>query len=64
MGRRRTTSATVFSGSQAEHQPRLVADPVGVQLGLGTTGAVTRMVDRLERAGYLRRQPDPMTAAG
>jgi DNA-binding MarR family transcriptional regulator len=24
-----------------------------------TTGAVTRLVDRLERAGYVRRQPDP-----
>src|SRR5919109_4685045 len=24
-----------------------------------TTGAVTRMVDRLERAGYVRREADP-----
>lgn len=24
-----------------------------------TTGAVTRMIDRLERAGYVRREPDP-----
>lgn len=24
-----------------------------------TTGAVTRLVDRLERAGYVRREPDP-----
>lgn len=24
-----------------------------------TTGAVTRMVDRLERAGYVQREPDP-----
>jgi hypothetical protein len=24
-----------------------------------TTGAVTGMIDRLERAGYVRRQPDP-----
>jgi MarR family transcriptional regulator, organic hydroperoxide resistance regulator len=37
----------------------LTAGELGHQLGLGTTGAVTRMVDRLERAGYLRRQPDP-----
>ncbi|MDG4790415.1 MarR family transcriptional regulator [Micromonospora sp. WMMD1102] len=25
-----------------------------------TTGAVTRLVDRLERGGYVRRQPDPV----
>ena len=24
-----------------------------------TTGAVTRMIDRLERGGYVRREPDP-----
>src|SRR5436853_3885354 len=24
-----------------------------------TTGAVTGMIDRLERAGYVRREPDP-----
>ena len=24
-----------------------------------TTGAVTRMIDRLERAGFVRREPDP-----
>jgi DNA-binding MarR family transcriptional regulator len=24
-----------------------------------TTGAVTRMIDRLERSGYVRREPDP-----
>lgn len=24
-----------------------------------TTGAVTRMIDRLERTGYVRREPDP-----
>jgi DNA-binding MarR family transcriptional regulator len=24
-----------------------------------TTGAVTRMVDRLERGGFVRREPDP-----
>ena len=28
------------------------------QTGL-TTGAVTGMIDRLERAGYVRREPDP-----
>ena len=37
----------------------LTAGELGQRLGLGTTGAVTRMVDRLERAGYVRRQPDP-----
>ncbi|MEO3750566.1 MarR family transcriptional regulator [Streptomyces sp. B6B3] len=39
----------------------------GGQMGAGrlaelmgmTTGAVTRLVDRLERAGYVRREPDP-----
>jgi DNA-binding MarR family transcriptional regulator len=37
----------------------LTAGELGQQLGLGTTGAVTRMVDRLEGAGYVRRQVDP-----
>jgi DNA-binding MarR family transcriptional regulator len=37
----------------------LTAGELGQQLGLGTTGAVTRMVDRLERAGYVHRQVDP-----
>jgi MarR family transcriptional regulator, organic hydroperoxide resistance regulator len=37
----------------------LTAGELGQQTGLGTTGAVTRMVDRLERAGYLRREVDP-----
>jgi DNA-binding MarR family transcriptional regulator len=37
--------------------------PVGVRrladlMGM-TTGAVTRMVDRLERGGFVRREPDP-----
>src|SRR5690242_14179462 len=34
------------------------AGEIGERTGL-TTGAVTRMVDRLERAGYVRRQSDP-----
>jgi len=34
------------------------AGEIGERTGL-TTGAVTRMVDRLERAGYVRREPDP-----
>jgi DNA-binding MarR family transcriptional regulator len=34
------------------------AGEIGAWTGL-TTGAVTRMVDRLERAGYVRREPDP-----
>ncbi len=33
---------------------RRLADVMGM-----TTGAVTRMVDRLERDGYVRREPDP-----
>src|SRR5262249_57059171 len=33
------------------------AGEIGERTGL-TTGAVTRMVDRLERAGYVRREPD------
>jgi DNA-binding MarR family transcriptional regulator len=37
----------------------LTAGELGQQLGLGTTGAVTRMVDRLERAGYVHRAVDP-----
>ena len=36
----------------------LTAGELGQRLGLGTTGAVTRMVDRLERAGYVRREVD------
>jgi DNA-binding MarR family transcriptional regulator len=34
------------------------AGALSVQLGR-TTGAVTHMIDRLEKAGYVRRQPDP-----
>src|SRR5437762_12824741 len=34
------------------------AGEIGERTGL-TTGAGTRMVDRLERAGYGRREPDP-----
>ena len=37
----------------------LTAGELGQRLGLATTGAVTRMVDRLERAGYVRREVDP-----
>lgn len=33
---------------------RQLADLMGM-----TTGAVTRLVDRLERSGYVRREPDP-----
>ena len=36
----------------------LPAGEIGERTGL-TTGAVTRMVDRLERAGYVRREADP-----
>ena len=34
------------------------AGELGERTGL-TTGAITRMVDRLEKTGYLRREPDP-----
>ena len=34
------------------------AGEIGERTGL-TTGAVTRMVDRLVRGGYVRREPDP-----
>jgi DNA-binding MarR family transcriptional regulator len=36
----------------------VAAGEIGERTGL-TTGAVTRMVDRLERVGYVRREPDP-----
>ena len=36
----------------------LTAGRLGELIGL-TTGAVTRMIDRLEQAGYVRRVPDP-----
>lgn len=40
--------------------PQVDLDPYLADIvNLGTTGAVTRMVDRLERAGYVRRQADP-----
>ncbi|MDN3351231.1 MarR family transcriptional regulator [Actinomadura sp. DC4] len=34
------------------------AGTLGARLGR-TTGAVTHMIDRLEKAGYVRRKPDP-----
>ena len=34
------------------------AGALSAQLGR-TTGAVTHMIDRLEKAGYVRRKPDP-----
>lgn len=41
----------------------LEAGPVGVsglaELMAMTTGATTRLVDRLERSGFVRREPDP-----
>lgn len=40
-----------LSGSQTSGE-------LAVQTGL-TTGATTRLIDRLERAGYVRRVPDP-----
>ncbi|MEQ4206248.1 MarR family transcriptional regulator [Actinopolymorpha sp. B9G3] len=44
-------------GALMEFEPigaRRLADLMGM-----TTGAVTRIVDRLERGGYVRREPDP-----
>ncbi|GAB4585890.1 MarR family winged helix-turn-helix transcriptional regulator [Nocardia sp. IFM 10818] len=35
--------------------PGQLAERIGITRG----GAVTAMIDRLERAGYLRREPDP-----
>jgi DNA-binding MarR family transcriptional regulator len=37
----------------------MTAGELGHQTGPGTTGAVSRLVDRLERAGYVRRRADP-----
>lgn len=45
-------------GALMEFEPigaRRLADLMGM-----TTGAVTRMVDRLERGGYVLREPDPI----
>jgi DNA-binding MarR family transcriptional regulator len=41
-----------------ENRHGLTAGALAVEAGL-TTGAVTGVVDRLERAGYARRVPDP-----
>jgi DNA-binding MarR family transcriptional regulator len=41
-----------------EHGGGLGAGELAVEAGL-TTGAVTGVIDRLERAGYARRVPDP-----
>ena len=41
-----------------ENHGGVTAGALAVQAGL-TTGAVTGVVDRLERAGYARRVPDP-----
>lgn len=41
-----------------EHAGGLGAGELAVEAGL-TTGAVTGVIDRLERAGYARRVPDP-----
>jgi DNA-binding MarR family transcriptional regulator len=41
-----------------ENRGGLTAGALAAQAGL-TTGAVTGVVDRLERAGYARRVPDP-----
>jgi DNA-binding MarR family transcriptional regulator len=41
-----------------ENRSGVTAGSLAVEAGL-TTGAVTGVVDRLERAGYARRVPDP-----
>lgn len=41
-----------------EHHGRMTAGQLASLSGL-STGAVTAVVDRLERAGYARRVPDP-----
>jgi DNA-binding MarR family transcriptional regulator len=44
--------------SIVENKGGLSAGELAVEAGL-TTGAVTGVIDRLERAGYARRVPDP-----
>jgi DNA-binding MarR family transcriptional regulator len=44
--------------SMVQRSGGLTAGELAVESGL-TTGAVTGVVDRLERAGYARRVPDP-----
>ena len=44
----------VLIGAEGEITPRIIADRLGL-----TTGSVTTMLDRLERAGYLTRAPHP-----
>src|SRR5205814_3937632 len=62
--RTRPTPPTSAAGLRCHYRPTLLeagsvpAGEIGERTGL-TTGAVTRMVDRLERAGYVRREPDP-----
>lgn len=41
-------------GAEGEVTPRTLADHLGL-----TTGSVTTMLDRLERAGYVARSPHP-----
>src|SRR5436305_4719637 len=41
-----------------EHHGRMSAGQLAAQSGL-TTGAITSVIDRLERLGYARRVPDP-----
>ncbi|WP_223585885.1 MarR family winged helix-turn-helix transcriptional regulator [Microbacterium sp. OVT16B] len=44
----------VLIGAREEITPRIIADRLGL-----TTGSVTTMLDRLERAGYVQRTPHP-----
>ncbi len=72
--RKESSQATVFSQSVAERlglagtdvecleiledEGRLTVGRLAEVTGL-TTGSATRMVDRLEQAGWVRRVPDP-----
>jgi len=47
-----------YALSLLEQEGSLTSGELSVRTGL-TTGATTRLIDRLERAGYARRVPDP-----
>ncbi len=50
------------AGDIVDQHGRITAGQLAVEAGL-TTGAVTAVVDRLERTGLIRRVRDAMTAA-
>ncbi|MBL1104252.1 MarR family transcriptional regulator [Streptomyces sp. 5-8] len=47
-----------YALSLIAQEGRLTSGELATRTGL-TTGATTRLIDRLERAGYARRAPDP-----